>query len=150
MPVPSVPPSTPPQPLGKAHGRAWPVGQIREAGGGGLTEVSRPIRPGSWKAGAAGSRPSGATSVLPAVSRGSSLAKVLSAVSGQRAGSGDFQQRRDPGISPAEVAFLHLNPRLGSLWLRSGFGPPRSHGPLRKPRTCFCILSLQGHLLLKL
>lgn len=85
MPVPSVPPSTPPQPLGKAHGRAWPVGQIREAGGGGLTEVSRPIRPGSWKAGAAGSRPSGATSVLPAVSRGSSLAKVLSAVSGQRA-----------------------------------------------------------------
>lgn len=120
MPVPSDLPSTPPQPLGKSHGRAWPVGPIWEAEGRGLT-VSRPIRPGWAAAGSAatssgesrGHRQPGFQGHLsPAASRGSCLVKVLSAVSGQRAGSGDSQQRRDPGLSPAEDAFSHLNPQL--------------------------------------
>lgn len=140
MPVPSVPPSTPPQPLGKAHGRAWPVGQIREAGEGGDSQkCPAPFAPAPGKLGPpAAGLPGPPQSCLQ--SQGEAVWRkccLRSAGSGQEVGtsSSAATQASRPPRSPFCTSTLGLA-RCGS---EAASGPLARTAPFESPEPAFAF-----------
>lgn len=109
------------------------------------------------KAGAAGSR-AFPGHLRPAISRGSSPAKVLSAVGGQQGGSGDLQQQRRSAMTqasgPLRHDFLHLNPQLcfpqqneqqrgACCGSKAASGPLTCTAPFESPEPAFAFFPLK-------